>query len=206
MASPYRVKHKPSKRTSNKIKTLGLVLIVATVFAAFLYAYLQYTPQTEPEKQIVSDFPNIHAEDLGKTPKELKSKYPELFFKTNHLGQLVASHTLDGAQYIIWFVSDHQVQRAFRVKAQKTYSTLGEKEILDHFGHLYSRPFDTSCTGKTTYSEEKCHFKWWVRKSVSLDVFTRLLPDQSTFLSAITTDTYLTSKFHEQIKSVLPVQ
>lgn len=206
MSSPYKVKYKPTKKPSNTLKFLGLLSLFAAIVAGFIYAFIiRETPSSQTTAQ-KSPYPPIHMEDLGKTPGELKKKYPNLLLTNDRKGRPVAKLKMDGAHYFIWFIAENGEKLAFRIKANKTYKTLEENDVLSHFGSLFGRPFDGQCDGKTSYAMDKCHFKWWVREMVSLDLHSRFTSKGNVILSAITTDTYLSTKHHKSIKRVLPVQ
>ena len=206
MASPYRIKHKPSKRASSTLRVLLMLVFFGLVIIGFIYTFLIDTQEPKKQKTATPLYPAIHAEDLGKSPKDLKHKYPDLFLSNDRYGKLIGKHTLDGANYYIWFVAENKAYKAFRIKADKTYKKLEEKEVLQYFASLYGRPFDGQCNGKTTFAMDKCHFKWWVRKGVSLDLYSRYKSNKTMTLSAVTSDTYLMSKHHQKVRSVLPTQ
>ncbi len=206
MVSPYQVKHKPTRRTSDTTRFLVLTVLFSLIVGGFVYAFVLREPVNSQSKPAPSLYPPIHAEDLGKTPKALKKKYPDLFLANDRYGNQVARHKLDNAQYTIWFVAENGEKQAFRIKALKKLPALDEADMLAFFAKLYGRPFDGQCSGKSTYAENNCQYKWWVRKSISLDLFSRHTSKKSVTLSAVTTDTYLATKHHKAVKSVLPVQ
>jgi len=148
----------------------------------------------------------IYAEDLGKTPKQLQKKYPDLFMETDKFGLVVGKHKLDGAYQTIWFVADNKVYKAFRLRSWKKTTSLNEEEITGHFAKRYGRSFDSQCSGKSALAINKCHYKWWIRKNVTLDLYSRFKTDGSVTLSAITTDTHLVNRHFYEVKKVLPTQ
>ncbi|NVK17670.1 MAG: hypothetical protein HWE30_03115 [Methylocystaceae bacterium] len=186
---------------------LAIFLFLFTLLlGAFLYALLLQEPVQPKTSQAPQLYPHVRADDLGKTPGKLQEKYPNLFLSQDRNGLMVGQHKFDNAQYIIWFVLENKDYRAFRIKASRTYSKLEDKEMLSYFGSLYGRPFDAVCRGNTTVARQSCHYKWWVKDRVSLDVLTREKSDKSISLDAITTDSYLSTKHHNAIRRLLPAQ
>ncbi len=206
MKSPYKIKYKPGKRKSEGTRIVMLLMIASVVVTGFVYTFMHTEAKMVPPEETKSLYPTIKAEDLGKTARQLKQKYPALFLTTDRYGLLTGQHKLDGADHTIWFVAENKEYIAFRVKAKKTLKAAREREFLTHFGKLYGRAFDGQCQGKSTYALENCHYKWWVRKAVTLDLYSRFTDKTSLTLSAITTDTYLSSKHHHQVQAVLPTQ
>lgn len=206
MPSPYKVKHKPSKPKSNGGKLVVFLFLFTLLLGGFLYALLLKEPVKPQAEKAPSLYPHVRADDLGKTPGDLKEKYPSLFLTKNRDGLVIGQHKFKNASYIIWFVAENKDYVAFRIKASQTYNQLQEKDMLSYFGSLYGRPFDAACSGKTTAARQSCHYKWWVRDQVSLDVYTRQKSNQKINLDAITTDTYLMSKHHSAIRGLLPTQ
>ncbi|MDV7340101.1 hypothetical protein RYZ26_10890 [Terasakiella sp. A23] len=183
-----------------------MLALFSLVLGGFIYAALLKDHINPSKKSHISPYPEIKVEDLGKRVDDLKRKYPDLLLTQNRDGWVVGRHKFEGAHYTVWFIAENKEFVAFRIKATQTYSHLKEKETLKFFGTLFGRPFDNYCKGKSTYAIESCHYKWWVRDAVSLDVYTRTKKDQSVVLDAITTDTYLTSKHHKIIRTFLPIQ
>lgn len=205
MPRPRKGTYTADNRGSDMAKITFIITLFAIVLGGFIYAVLIRAPIENTAKAPDGPFPAIKAEDLGKTAGELKKQYPELFLTRNKHGLMVGQHKLNDANYTIWFVAENREYLAFRVKADKKFDKLQEQDLLSYFGKLYGRPFDGSCTGNTTYAAQKCAYKWWVRKGVALDIYSRLKEDKTVEFSAISTDTYLTSKHHQTIRSVLPV-
>ncbi len=199
-------RHRSGTRLKHIIRMFFFLAFIALVMGGFIYTILIKEQPQEADIPADSKYAPIFAEDLGQTPEALKAKYPDLLLRTNRLGVLTGKHVMKGAQYTIWFVKDTKEYKAFRLQAQKTYAHLSEPEIAQDFAKLYSRPVDSTCSGKTAYAENKCHYKWWIRKNVTLDLYSRFLRNDRVELSAISTDTYLTSKHFDAVKSVLPTQ
>lgn len=206
MPRPRKANYSATPRGSDMAKITFIVILFAIVLGGFIYAVLIRAPIEPTTKAPDGPFPAIKAEDLGKSATELKKQYPELFLTRNKHGLMVGQHTLHDASYTVWFVAENRQYLAFRIKASKQFDKLKEEDLLNYFGKLYGRPFDGACSSNTTYALQKCSYKWWVRKAVKLDVHSRLKEDNRVEFSAISTDTYLTSKHHQSIRSVLPVQ
>jgi len=206
MRRSQRRKYRSGNQLKHIVRMFFFLAIIALVLGGFVYTILIKEQPHEADIPENSKYAPIFAEDLGQTPEALKAKYPDLLLRTNRRGVLTGKHVMRGAQYTIWFVKDINEYKAFRLQAQKTYPHLSESEIAQDFAKLYSRPVDSTCSGKTAYAENKCHYKWWIRKNVTLDLYSRFLRNNQVELSAISTDTYLTSKYFDAVKSVLPTQ
>jgi|GEM_PF-1830603 len=200
MASPYKVRNKPTKPSSDRSKILILLIFSSLVLSGFLYATLIHEPEQGATVQKASRFPDIYAKNLGKTPSYFKNKYPDLFLTHDRFGNSVAHFPFDDAKYSIWFITENKQERAFRIKIDKTYKNLSEKEITDHFAKLYGRTVDVQCDGKTSSSTQHCRYKWWVRNAVTLDLYSCFAQNKPVTLSAVTTDTYLAGKYHGKTK------
>ena len=79
MASPYSVKNKPTKRSSDMTKIAFMLIVFALVFGGFIYAILIVGPIARKEETALLPYPIVQVEDLGKTVGKLKEKYPDLF-------------------------------------------------------------------------------------------------------------------------------
>jgi hypothetical protein len=205
MARPRKVSYTAKNRGSDMAKITFIITLFAIVLGGFIYAVLIRAPIEATTKPPEGPFPAIKAEDLGKTAGTLKDQYPELFLTRSKHGLMIGQHKLDGANYTIWFVAENREYLAFRIKATTSFDKLKEQDLLTYFGQLYGRPFDGACSSDTTYALQKCSYKWWVREGVKLDVHSRLKKDKSVEFNAISTDTYLSSKHHHTIRSVVPV-
>lgn len=206
MPSPYKIRHHPAKKRSHTGRAVILLAILSLLLGGFIYTVLLDNSKNVTQIEEDSLYPKIYAEDLGKSSENLKEKYPNLFLSKNRDGLLIGQHKLKDAQYIIWFVAENKDYIAFRIKASQTYDKLEEKAMLAYFARYFGRPFDAACQGKTTSATQSCHYKWWVRDGVSLDVYSRTRTDGRVILDAITTDTYLMAKHHNIIRSVIPTR
>ncbi|WP_419797143.1 MAG: hypothetical protein ACNI26_12480 [Terasakiella sp.] len=206
MRRPQRRKPRSENPLKHIVRIFFFLALIVLVLGGFVYTVLIKEQPQEADIPANSKYAPIFAEDLGQTPEALKAKYPDLLLRTNRLGVLTGKHVMRGAQYTIWFVKNPNEYKAFRLQAQKTYPHLSEPEIAQDFAKLYSRPVDSTCSGKSAYAENKCHYKWWIRKNVTLDLYSRFLKNDRVELSAISTDTYLTSKHFDAVKSVLPTE
>jgi len=206
MPRPQRRKNSSGSSLKHIVRIFFFLAFIALVLGGFVYTILIKEQPQKSDIPVNSKYAPIYAEDLGQTPKSLKAKYPDLLLRTNRQGVLTGKHVMRGATYTIWFVKDINEYKAFRLQAQKTYPHLSEPEIAQDFAKLYSRPVDSTCSGKTAYAENKCHYQWWIRKNVTLDLYSRFLRNDRVELTTVSTDTYLTSKHFDAVKSVLPTQ
>jgi len=188
------------------IRGLIFIALFATVILGFIYTILLEKETTRETSLTGDDYAPIYVEDLGKSPEALKKKYPDLFLQKNRFGVLIGQHKMHDAQYTVWFVADSGEYKAFRLRAKKYHPALNETDVLRDFADRFSRPVDSTCDGQTTFAKQKCHYKWWVREKVSLDLYSRFHRKGGLTLSAITTDTYLGTKHFGQVKSVLPTR
>lgn len=206
MARYARSSHPLPKRRPPIIRGMLFITLFASVIAAFIYTVL-IKKDPEREASLTGDkYAPIYAEDLGQSPDALKKKYPDLFLQKNRFGVLVGQNKMHDAQYTIWFVADSGKHKAFRLQAKKYHPDLKESDVLHDFADRFSRPVDSSCDGQTTFAKQKCHYKWWVRDKVSLDLYSRFHREGGLTLSTVTTDTYLSTKHYNQVRSVLPTR
>lgn len=188
------------KRTSKLKKLIWLIIISALLIWGFILAELITATEEKQTSKSSAPLISIHVEHLGKTERELKAIYPDLFLEVNRKGELVGKHKLDGAQYTVWFVAKNQGKFAFRVKAEKKFTHKNENDLLNFFGEQYHRPFDSQCKGETANFQNQCHHKWWVRGGVGLDLYSRTNKKGELFITAISTDSYLYSKHFQDVE------
>jgi hypothetical protein len=206
MARPFPIKGKSTGNSKQLVRIVFFMSVITLVICGFIYTILlKEQPDDAPLTPKTKYLP-IYAEDLGKTPKDIQARYPDLFLRTNRFGVMTGKQVINDAQYTIWFVKEDADYKAFRLQTKKIYSHLDEQEIANDFAKLYSRPVDSSCTGKSAYAQNKCHYKWWVRQNVTLDLYSRFMENDRVEIRAITSDSYLVSKHYQQVKSVLPTQ
>jgi len=204
MSRLYKNRNRVIKPSSNLSKILILLTLAGLVLSGFFYATLMYDLEKETPIEKVSKYPKTYAKNLGKSPDFFKKEYPNLFLTHDRFGNSVAHFPFENAKYSIWFVAESGTERAFRIKIDKSYEGLKEKDITNHFAKLYGRTVDVQCDHKTSSSTQHCRYKWWIRNAVSLDLYSRLTPNRPLTVSAVTTDTYLAGKYHRKVKGFLP--
>lgn len=200
MGSPYKVKNKPSPRP----KHIGKAMVFFGIFTLVLTGFflVHYIPEQASGKGKFQEFsrPTVVVEDLGKTYEDLKRKYPALALKQDRLGRPVATHVMDGAHFVIWFIREGAQKKAFRIKADKPFQKATQDSVLNFFAQSYGRPIDGHCDSKSASKTQHCRYRWWLQDTISMDLYSKDDARDRLVLSTVLTNTYLAAKYHNETK------
>jgi hypothetical protein len=201
MPSPYKIKNKPANRTSSKKWGLLWTTLLAIGVGAFIYSFIHQPAPVKKSKPVSLTY---RADDLGKNIQDLRQSYPELTLGRSLHGLTVATYPIEKAFYTAWFINNGKTEKVFRIRARTNETPYQTEMILKQLGQVYSRPIDVTCTQNSASQVQKCHYQWWIRKSVKLELFIQPMGDDLNRMSAVTTDTYLSTKHITDISAFIP--
>ena len=187
-----------------KIYVPGLLLLVGLILTSGLFALglMLFFPEEkvlEPERiidRITDSFPR-HRIHFGMSPAEVKALYPNMALRVNTQHQTIGSFFLEGAKHTVTFNKWLSGQKAYRIRYDKTFKTLGEEEILNHFARFYGRVAFNQCGTVSGQKGRRCQYHWKSDGTKTIEVHTRPIDhDGKTRIraSVIAIDTYLESK------------
>ncbi|MEE8394359.1 MAG: hypothetical protein V3R66_08440 [Rhodospirillales bacterium] len=135
---------------------------------------------------------------LGMTPANVKRLHSNLSLIIDENGGAKGSYTSNGALYSVWFLGSDEREKAYRLRYDQVFRTIGETEILNRINRKYGQPATSDCFHSSAISANKCHFKWWPNGGVSMDVFIATITDPSgqvrTEVSMVAADVTLEGK------------
>jgi len=189
-----------------KVYLPGLMLLVGLILASgalavglMLYTPEEKVPAKEPERvadRITDAFPR-HRVHLGMSPAEVKQLYPNMALRVNVQHQTIGTFFLEGAKHIVTFNKWLSGEKAYRIRYDKTFKTLGEEEILHHFARFYGRIAFNECGTISGQKGRLCQYHWKSDGTKTIEVRTRPVKKGGEYLiraTVVATDTYLESK------------
>lgn len=134
---------------------------------------------------------------LGMSQAVVRKQHPNLDLASLGRGETVASFSFEGGNYTIWFIKVDSADKAYRMRYDQSFTTRTESEILESIGERHGKPGTSECT-KAGELARKCHFQWWPKGGIALNVSTTGAVQKNgqmrTDVTVIATDTYLDGK------------
>ncbi len=116
---------------------------------------------------------------LGMSPKQVQKMHPRLSVATSSNGSKRAHYFLDKATYTVWFMKDRGVEKAYRMRVDKTFNNWTEEKIMKVVGRTYGRPATSDCAGQRISNVHRCRFSYLGKDGVSLGINIRTLKSKS---------------------------
>lgn len=178
----------------------GLGIVILWVFVAYVNPELKLLfwngLKTQTEKFQVSGV------TMGMSLRKVTNLRPGTVVKQDRNGETVGLFQWEDAAHAVWFLDQGHGRQAYRIRYDKTFHTLSEREVLSHIAEKYGRPATSDCARLGAKPGTRCHFQWLAREGIFLDVYTRMTKQASggerTDLTIIAVDTYLEGKARRQ--------
>lgn len=135
--------------------------------------------------------------NLGMSSDSVRKEHPNMDLASMGRGESIGSFTFEGGHYTVWFIKVDGRDKSYRVRYDQSFSTRTEADVLESIGDLHGKPGTSECR-KAGELTRKCHFQWWPKGGIALNVSTTETKKKNkkpqTEVTVIATDTYLDGK------------
>lgn len=149
---------------------------------------------------------------MGMTPLEVASQYPEMTFVGRSDGRQLGSTQIGYASYKITFLGPESARKAFRIRYSELFWDYSEAQLHNRLIRKFGQPDESNCPLETKASNLaglQCRLQWWRVDGVYLDAVTKTvtMPNgaRATQLNFVAVDKRLENRIMEPAP-VVPVK
>jgi len=189
-----------------KIYVPGLLLLLMLIALSVILAFGLVLFPPEQDQKItaeetftdrITDAIPRHRVQLGMSPEEVKTLYPNMSLRVDAYNQTLGTFFLDGAKHIVTFNRWLSGEKAYRIQYDKVFKTLEEEDVLRHFGYYYGRVAFDQCRAVLGQKEKLCQYHWKADGTKVVELYTRpttINGNNHMSIRVVATDTYLDNK------------
>lgn len=171
----YRLKPKTSKKSTLVVlcmlsfMALGIVAVVkkapnvAFSFKQFFSVY------ASSENNAIS----LGDVKLGTTMSDVRSLQPDATMSVTRSGDITLAFTEKASAFMVWYSEVDSRHVAYKARQARTVKGMSEDDFIGELALKYGSPSLATCSRRVTDGIRDCHFSWWIKDDIRLDLTSR---------------------------------
>ncbi|PCI38771.1 MAG: hypothetical protein COB46_10655 [Rhodospirillaceae bacterium] len=171
----------PRRKSKSATKSTLVVLCMLSFMAIGAVAVVKKAPNVEFS---FSQFFSIYAPTenaaislgevtLGSTMSAIRNTQPGATMGVTRSGDITLAFTDKASAFMVWYSEVDSRHVAYKARQAHTVKGISEDDYIGGLALKYGAPSLATCSRRVTDGIRDCHFSWWIKDDIRLDLTSR---------------------------------